>query len=52
LFLIGSISRFVGFFAMNPLISTAEGADVYFYGLYDRIGKSVLIVAGVAANRA
>lgn len=45
-------SRFMGFFAMNLLIGTAEGTDADFYGLDDCIGKSLLTVAGVAANRA
>jgi hypothetical protein len=50
--LIRSVSRFVCFFAMHLLISAAEGADVYFYGLYNCIGKSLLTVACVTTDRA
>ena len=42
----------MGFFAMNLFISTTEGADIYFNGFNDCIGKPLLTEAGVTADRA
>jgi hypothetical protein len=48
----GSVSSFVSFLTMNLLIGTAEGANVYFYSLYEVISEAFLTAAGMTTDRA